>query len=125
VLSSKNLNYVPKQAYGNNILGGYLTDRDFQWKGNYGNIETVRGLVLLNTIIPQFDDKIKLGNIKVISSQGMSYRYNLEHIVKDYMKDVFKVIRKKNPDLKFQNNYTSVKYVDLFSNLVKEYDDII
>ena len=124
VLSSKNLNQIPKYNYGNNILGGYLTNRDFQWRGTYGNVETVRGIILLNTILPQLED-IRLGNIKVISSQGMSYRYNLEHVIKDYMKDIFKIVKRKNPELSFQNNYVKAKYIDLFNNLIEEYDNII
>jgi hypothetical protein len=61
VLSDKNLNQVPKYDYGTNILGGYLTDRDFQWKGTYGNVEAVRGMVMLNSILPKLPENSKLG----------------------------------------------------------------
>lgn len=125
VLSTKNLNQIPKYDYGTNILGGYLTDRDFQWSGNYGNIETVRGMVLLNSIIPKLPEDSKLGDIKVISQQGMARQYSIEHIGKDYMKDIYKVIKSKNPKLNLQNNFSKAQYVDQFSNLVESFNSII
>lgn len=124
VLSAKNLNYIPKYDYGKNILGGHLTDRDFQWRGTYGNVETVRGMVLLNSIIPKLPEDIKLGEMKVISQQGMSYRYNIEHIAKDYMKDIYKTIKHKNNELNIQNNFNKVQYVDYFQNLIESYSEI-
>ena len=60
-LSSKNLNLIPKFNYGTNILGGYKTDRDFQWKGFWGNIESVRTLINLNHIIDKLPKNTTLG----------------------------------------------------------------
>ena len=125
VLSTKNLNQTPKYDYGKNILGGYLTDRDFQWRGNYGNVEIVRGMVLLNSIIPKLSEDIKLGNIKVVSQQGMSRQYNIEHIGKNYMKDIYKVVKRKNPKLTINNNFSKAQYIDYFSNLVESFDSIV
>lgn len=125
VLSTKNLNSSPEYKYGSNILGGYLTDRDFQWRGTYGNVETVRGMVMLNSIIPKLPEGFRLGEINVISSQGMSYRYNIEHIAKDYMKDIYKITKRKNPTLQITNNFKSVNYVDHFTDLVNSFTSII
>ena len=124
VLSSENLNLSPRYDYGSNILGGHLTDRDFQWKGTYGNIETVRGMVLLDSIIPNLPKDVKLGNIKVVSQQRMSYQYNIEFVAQQYMKDIYKTVKKKKPDLKINNNFGKVEYVDYFEDVVRQFTRI-
>lgn len=125
VLSDKNLNQIPKYDYGTNILGGYLTDRDFQWKGTYGNVEAVRGMVMLNSIIPKLPENSKFGQLHVVSQQGMERQYAIEHLSKDYMKDIYKVVKKKNPTLNIKNNFSKVQYVDLFYNLVESFNRIV
>lgn len=123
-LSSKNLNFVPNFKYGTNILGGYKTDRDFIWKGHYGNIETVRGLVMLNTVYDNLPQDIKLGNIHILSTQGMHRQYHIEHIVREYLPEIFKVTKKYNPEVEINNKLKNGQFVDIFEDLVKQLKNI-
>jgi hypothetical protein len=53
----------------NNILGYYLPDlnsKNFTMEANYGNIEAVRTMTLLNEIVPELGD-VRLGRLKVLS----------------------------------------------------------
>lgn len=120
-LSVKNLKQIPKFNYGTNILGGYKTDRDFLWKGYWGNIETVKSLVLLNQIIDKLPEHTKLGNIHVLSSQGMHMQYNTEHVIKDYFSDIMKITKQYNPELEFKSNFGKCQYVNLFEDLVSQF----
>lgn len=123
-LSSKNLYQIPRYKYGSNILGGYVTDRDFVWKGDFGNIETVRSLTILNEILPTLKD-YKLGNIKVVSSMSMGRSYNIEHVYKDYLNPIFKIVRNNNKDLKIIDNFKSTGYTDPLKLLLSELHDIL
>jgi hypothetical protein len=51
--------------------GGYKTDRDFLWKGYYGNIESVRTLIMLNSIVDKLPEHSKLGTQHILSYQGL------------------------------------------------------
>lgn len=125
-ISSKNLKQIPQFTYGTNILGGYKTDRDFLWKGFYGNIESVRTLVLLNSIIDKLPENIVLGTQHIVSYQslGMHMQYNMEHIIKDYLPTILKVTKQYNPDLNIKNNFGKCKFVDQFISLVKQFIEI-
>lgn len=123
-LSSKNLYQIPSYKYGTNILGGYVTDRDFLWKGDFGNIETVRALVTLNEIIPNLKN-FNLGNVKVISRMSMGRNYNIEHIYKDYLNPIFKVVRNNNKDLQITDNFKSSEYQDPLELLLSELHTIL
>ncbi len=123
-ISSKDLYQIPQYKYGTNILGGYVTDRDFIWKGDYGNIETTRTMVILNEILPTLKD-YKLGNIKVISRLSVGRSYNIEHIYKDYLNPIFKVVRNNNKDIKIEDNIKSAQYSDPLDLLFKELHSIL
>lgn len=126
-LSSKNLNLIPKFNYGTNVLGGYKTDRDFQWKGFWGNIESVRTLINLNHIIDTLPKDTILGTQHIISYQGlgMHMQYNMEHIIKDYLPTILKVTKQYNQDLTIKNNFGQCTFVNQFETLVKQFADII
>ena len=123
-LASENLQQVPHYDYGTNILGGYKTDRDFLWKGYYGNVQSVRTLVLLNSIIDQLPKPSKLGTQHILSYQEQHMQYNMEHIIKDYLPTIFKVTKQYNPDLNIVNNFGKCQFVNQFENLVKDFVDI-
>ena len=123
-LSSKNLYQLPKYKFGTNILGGYVTDRDFIWKGDFGNVETVRSLTILNEILPTLKN-YKLGNIKIVSSMSMGRSYNIEHVYKDYLNPIFKVVRNNNKDLKITDNFKSTGYIDPLELLISEVHGIM
>ena len=119
-ISSKDLYQVPRYKYGDNILGGYVTDRDFVWKGDFGNVETVRTMTMLNEILPTIKGDYELGNIKIVSRLSMGRSYNMEHVYKDYLNPIFKVVRNNNKDLKIIDNFKSAKYSDPLDLLFKE-----
>lgn len=52
-----------------NLLGAHITDmnsRNFMLECNYGNIEAVRTLAILNEILPDIGGNVKLGRLQVI-----------------------------------------------------------
>ena len=123
-LASENLKQIPKFTYGTNILGGYKTDRDFLWKGYYGNIQSVRTLIMLNSIIDKLPEHTQLGTQHIISYQEQHMQYNMEHIIKDYLPTILKVTKQYNPTLEISNNFGKCQFVNQFENLVREFVDI-
>ena len=123
-LASENLRQIPNFTYGTNILGGYKTDRDFLWKGYYGNIQSVRTLILLNSIIDKLPEHSMLGTQHIISYQEQHMQYNMEHLIKDYLPTILKVTKQYNPSLEISNNFGKCQFVNQFQNLVKEFVDI-
>ena len=125
-ISSKDLYQIPKYDFGNNILGGYVTDRDFVWKGDFGNVETVRSMVILNEYLPQIikEKDRQLGNIKIVSRLSMGRSYNIEHVYKDYLNPIFKVVRNNNKGLSITDNLKSQQYSDPLELLMKEIEYI-
>lgn len=68
-----------------NLLGYYLPDlnnKNFEMECNYGNIDAVRTLAILNNILPEIGGNIKLGQLKVIgpstynSKRGVYYEFD-------------------------------------------------
>jgi hypothetical protein len=101
-LSHLNLNASVKINEFDNILGAYKSDAGTKTlKSHYGNIETIRTLLLLNSIFPELEfDNTKLGQIKIISTQGHSRIYDINHLTKNYLPEIFKVVKEYNSDLK-------------------------
>lgn len=123
-ITSKNLKETPEFNYGTNILGGYLTDRQFGWKGFYGNIESVRTLIMLNSRLKDLPKDTKLGNQHIISYRGMHMQYPMEHVVKNYLPKIIETTEKFNPDIKIKNNFGNIQYVDQFESLVNQFVSI-
>lgn len=123
-LASENLKQIPQFTYGTNILGGYKTDRDFLWKGYYGNIQSVRTLIMLNSIIDKLPEHTKLGTQHILSYQEQHMQYNMEHIVKNYLPTILKVTKQYNPSLEISNNFGKCQFVNQFENLVKDFVSI-
>jgi hypothetical protein len=70
---------------------------------DYGNIEVIRAMILLNSIFPEIETgDMKLGQIKVISpSMGTHVRqYDINDIVKNHLPKIFETVKEYNPDLK-------------------------
>ena len=123
-LASENLQQIPHYNYGTNILGGYKTDRDFLWKGYYGNVQSVRTLIMLNSIIDKLPEHTKLGTQHILSYQEQHMQYNMEHIIKDYLPTILKVTKQYNPDLNISNNFGKCQFVNQFEDLVKSFVEI-
>ena len=107
-----------------NILGCYRRDSEYiDLKADYGNIETVRTMELLNEIIPHLPPGVKLGTIGVLSStNGAPYRsYNIGEFNKKYFNQIVRVVNKENPDLKIENHFTEVQFTDPVEEILDEY----
>jgi len=70
IASPHNVNIQMKLNDGNvNLLGMHLYDMNagHMLKGDYGNMEIIKGLTVLNQILPKIKGEYKFGNIKVIT----------------------------------------------------------
>lgn len=107
-----------------NILGCYRRNSEsIDLESDYGNIETVRAMELLNEVLPHLSENIKLGSIGVLSStNGAPYRcYNIGEFNKKYFNQIVKVINQENPNLNIRNNFTTASFVDPVEELLQEF----
>lgn len=133
-LSGLNLDQTHSFEGRTNILGFHLNDSqalDNQgrelMKSTYGNIETMRTMFLLNELLPQLGEDIKLGDISVIGGLGnriQSQSYPIQLILPNFLKAT-QVLNDKEPNLKIQNNFTNVKNISPVELLINEFWDIM
>lgn len=128
-LSHLNLNSIANINGTNNILGAYKRNGQTDTlTSHFGNIETVRTLLLLNSLFPELESSnMKLGQIKVISpTMGSHTRtHDISNLVKNYLPEIFQVVKENNPDIKVQNNLRSAEMVDKVTILLNEYTTIM
>ena len=126
-LSHLNLNANVKINGTSNILGAYKQDSMTKTlKSHYGNIETIRTILLLNSVLPELEfDNMKLGQVKVISALGHSRIYDIGHLTKDYLPEIFKVVKQYNPELSVKNNLQSANFVNYIDVLLSAYNNIM
>lgn len=89
-----------------NLLGMYLYDMNagHMLKGDYGNIEIIKGLTVLNQIIPNIQGEFNLGNIKVITPNiGGSGRVRTFQQILPYFGKILQFVDTKLEN-KTQNN---------------------
>lgn len=122
-LTSFDLNTQAGFAKGTNILGHYRFDGQYvDLQGNYGNIEAVRTMELLNEILPQLGE-VRLGTLGVLSSiNGSSFRkFDIGQFNKNYFQEIIKVVNKENSGLNIENNFKAAKFVDPVESILNEY----
>lgn len=122
-LTSFDLNTQAGFAKGTNILGHYRFDGQYvDLQGNYGNIEAVRTMELLNEILPQLGE-VRLGTLGVLSSiNGSSFRkFDIGQFNKNYFQEIIKVVNKENSGLNIENNFRAAKFVDPVESILNEY----
>lgn len=136
VVTLSGLNLDQKHSFEgrDNILGFHLNDlqaTDNQgrelMKATYGNIETMRTMFLLNEIIPQLGSDIKLGDLIVVGGLGgkmQSQQYPIQLVVSNFVK-AQEVLNKKEPNLKINNNFSTVEHISPVSLLINEFWDIL
>lgn len=134
VLSDFDLNVKAKFKGQNNIMGSYFPDMDpslqeaFNYDSSYGNIEAVRTMMLLNEVLPQLQDKdIKMGKLEIISSshKGQAKIFSFERLNKELFQNVIRLTKKTNPEFKYKNNFSEIKYVDPIEVLAQKKEDIL
>lgn len=109
-----------------NILGCYRRNSEYiDLESDYGNIETVRTMELLNEILPHLGDNIKLGTVGVLSATNNApYRcYNIGEFNKKYFSTIVTVVNQENPNLNIQNNFSknTVSFVDPVEEILNEF----
>ena len=118
----------------NHLLGYYLpnvNDEGFTMASNYGNIEAMRTMLILNEILPHLNGgDIRLGELKVL---GISHQihgkkgalFDLSRLASQF-DTVVKVVN-KNTDAKITNNFKEkeFKYIDPVDILIQQWQEII
>lgn len=84
-------------------------------------------MFLLNEIIPQLGSDIKLGDLIVVGGLGgkiQSQQYPIQLVVSNFVK-AQEVLNKKEPNLKINNNFSTVEHISPVSLLINEFWDIL
>ena len=114
---------IPFGKGRHNLLGAFKTDVETNTlRGDYGNAEVIRAIVLLNQILPTMKDidNIQLGKVKVLSHTGKSRSYAIGTITKDYLPEIISTVNLEG----FVNNFRGLKadkFVDPISAVLNEY----
>lgn len=117
----------------NHLLGYYLPEANtegFTMESNYGNIEAIRTMTILNEILPSLQGDFKLGELKVL---GISHQihgkkgslFDFSRLVPQFH-TIVKTVN-KNTDLGMKNNFRehNLKYVDQADILIQQWQEII
>lgn len=130
-VSPHNLQENPKfRDVYTNILGDFISDQTAGSrgiiKGNFGNIEMIRTMVLLNGILPNITGNYQLGQIQVISPEnvGKEVTYTFSQAIEQFSKIRQTVIYDDaNQDSYIPNNFQGVKTVDSLDIFLKMLDN--
>jgi hypothetical protein len=134
MLSPLNLRQSRKFGQNENILGYHLHDMRAQdnqgrelLKATNGNIEIMRGLFLLNEILPTLGDDVKLGDIEVVGRAGLrthGLSYPISLVAPNFIK-ARTVLNSKDPELNIPNNFQNYEQASPVENLITEYGTIL
>ena len=116
----------------NNLLGAYIKDLNnynFTMENNYGNIEAIRTMTLLNEIVPKLGD-VELGTMKILSVSNMHQRGGREIIMEQLLpqfETVIKVVKNNNNSLELENNFKkhNISSVDPVKVLVQSWREAV
>ena len=118
---------VPLRRGTTNILGFYKRDSEYiDLKADYGNVELVRTMELLNEILPELGNDTVLGSIGVLSATNdANFRsYNIGEFNKNYFQNIIDIVNKENQGLDIKNNFTNVDMTNPVQELLDEYINI-
>lgn len=124
-ISAFDLNSMNTLSKGDNLLGSYVNDTSHNrsdLQADWGNIEGIRAIELLNEILPSLKD-VKLGNISVLSAIGNNYfrSWDIGSFNRRHFQNVLNVVGTENPKLKIVNNFRSAQFVDPIEVILGEY----
>lgn len=124
-ISAFDLNTMTTLSKGNNLLGSYRRDTNHDrsdLQADWGNIEGVRAMELLNEMLPGLQD-IKLGNISVLSAVGNNYfrTWDIGYFNRRHFQNILNVVGTENPKLQIVNNFKSAQFVDPIEVILGEY----
>ena len=115
------------------ILGyhmGNLNDYNFTMESNYGNIEAVRTLTLLNEILPKLNFKPKLGQLKIVGLSNLHKKkgaeFEFSHLLQQF-DTIVEVTNSSNSALNMVNNFknNNVEVVDAADVFIQTWKEII
>ncbi len=96
-------------------------------RSDYGNIEAIRTMTLLNEILPTITGEYNLGQLKVLTpiNNGKGRIFSIETLNKNYFSNIVKVVNRNNVDLKYINNFQQAKFIDPLEVLLQEYKTLV
>lgn len=109
-LTPYDVSVMNKTNNRDHLLGAYLPNlnrENFTMQSNYGNIEAIRSLTLLNEVVPKLNFKAKLGQLKVLSLSPRKAKKGCEFEFSQLLPQFDTVIRVVNQHTndKIDNNY--------------------
>ena len=99
----------------NNLLGSYITDvnsKGFVTESNYGNIEAIKTMTVLNQILPKLPFDPKLGTLKVVGISSYHNKKGCEMDIQELLpvfRTVVDVVNENNERAKITNNFSKLK----------------
>lgn len=126
-LTAFDINANAHFSLGDNLLGCYRVNGQYSdMKANYGNIEAVRTMTIINELIPSLPQGSKLGTVGVLSAiNGCGYRqFHAGKFNSTYYQQLLKVVKEENKDVTFTNNFTKVEFTDPVDDIIEEYNRI-
>lgn len=114
----------------NNILGNFLSDQSAIQKqiikGSFGNIEMIRTMLLLNSVLPSLSGDIQLGQIQIISPEniGNEITYTFPQAVSQFSK-IREIVQHENSDVFIENNFKNVKLIDSLEIFLKSVNNAL
>ena len=118
---------MPNKGNRKNLLGWYKEDTEYiDLDGDYGNVEAVRAMTLLNEMLPHLGDNIKLGTLGVLSTiNGSPFRqFNIGEFNKQYFSNIISVVNQENSGLDVKNNFPLAKFSSPLDELLTLYTSI-
>lgn len=117
----------------NNLLGSYISDinnKGFITKANYGNIEAVRTMTVLNQVLPKLPKNIQLGTLKIVGISSYHNKKGCEMDMQQVLpifKTVIDVVNENNSSLNMINNFSKLqtKVIDPAEALVQSWREAI
>ena len=113
VFTISSLNPGTRYSFKNgrsNLLGYYIPDlnnENFEMESNYGNIDAIRTVALLNEILPEIGGNLKLGQLKVIGTNSFSTKkgafFEFDTLLKQW-DTIIKVVN-QNSSANIVNNF--------------------
>lgn len=125
-LTAFDINSIAKLSKGPGILGAYQYQDQLGLRSDYGAIEAVRTMVLINQLIPKLKDK-KLGTIHVVSAiNNSNYRtYNISDFNNNYFQKILEFVSNENHDLDIVNNFFNIEMEDGIDTILQTLGSIL
>ena len=115
------------------LLGYYMgniNNYNFTMESNYGNIEAVRTLTLLNEILPKLNFKPKLGQLKIVGLSNYHRKkgaeFEFSHLLPQF-DTIVEVVNSNNANLNMPNNFkqNKVEVMDSADIFIQTWREII